>query len=495
MAEIVSTVLPFALDFLATSFFSIFWAGLVFIVIWLATARNKDSFNAIYHWRSFWLCAMVAAGSPFFLAQLSDQLTLGIAPDLNFELPPAYEATSIPPINIVLHEYVSTSLSSVELLAFLWLLIYLSGVFFTLSKVVVSQFFYGKKLRLIANNKLSVVKFDQFFTSSQSDFLIGSKTQVFITHSTITPFVMQLFSRKLVLPSYILSMNETERHLIIEHEIMHLKRLDPLLILIVHIFTCILWFNPFLGWMKSRFSWAIELGCDREVLKSCKRELHRVYAQAMIDTLRRNSSQRTSDWVVSFSFSGGTSQAPFFRRRLLNIMEAPRAGSNNGELGVYLRAMLFCSFSTILILGGLLLKPGLTMASVEITKLTVPVESARISSPFGDFSKIRKKPHEGTDFAAPIGTPVVSAESGVVIVSTDDYKHKNYGKIIIIDHGNNTKTLYSHLNEREVEAGQSVRAGQAIGTVGISGRVTGPHLHFELIKEGKRINPDTLLAK
>ncbi|WP_444931731.1 M23/M56 family metallopeptidase [Microbulbifer sp. SSSA002] len=495
MAEIVSTVLPFSLDFLVTSFFSILWAGLVFTVIWLVIAIGGDKFKALYQWRSFWLCALVAAGSPFVFAQLSDQLTLGIVPDLNFELPTVYEAASIPPENRVLHEYVSTSLSAIELLAIFWLLLYVCGVSFKLAKMVLSQLLCGRRLSLIANNQLSTVNFGRFFTLSQSDYLVKSKTQVFITQSAVTPFVMQLFSRKLVLPSYVLSMDATERHLIVEHEIMHLKRLDPLLIFLVHIFTCILWFNPFLGWMKSRFSWAIELGCDRDVLKSCQRNLHRVYAQTMIDSLRRNSLQRTSDWAVAFSFFAGSNQVPFFRRRLINIMEISRIESFSSNLEVYMRAMLFCGFSTILILAGLLLKPGLTMASAEVANLTIPVESARISSPFGDLSKIRKKPHEGTDFAAPIGTPVVSAASGVVIVSTDEYKHKNYGKIIIVDHGDDTKTLYSHLNEREVEVGQSVRAGQPIGTVGVSGRVTGPHLHFELIKDGKRINPATLLAK
>ncbi|AWF82085.1 hypothetical protein BTJ40_15300 [Microbulbifer sp. A4B17] len=494
MTEIVSSLLPFSLDFLVISFFSVLWAGMVFAVIWLVTIYGGYRFKAIYQWRSFWLCALVVSGSPFILAQVTDRLTLGLVPDLNFELPVAQDGASILPVNMALQNYVPTSLSVIELLAIFWLLLYASGVFFKLLKVILSQFFYGKRLSLITKGQLPIIEFGQLFTSSQSDYLRRSKTQVFITQAAVTPFVMHFLNRKLVLPAYVLSLDTDERNLIVEHEIMHLKRLDPLLILMVHIFTCILWFNPFLGWMKSRFSWSVELGCDREVLKSCKQDLHRVYAQTMIDTLRKNSSHKASDWAVAFSFLKGSSQVPFFRRRLMNIMEHSKKDTTNSDLEVHFRAMLFCSCSAILILGGLLLRPDLTMASEEVVTLIVPVDSARISSPFGDLSEIRKKSHEGTDFAAPLGTPVVSAATGVVIVSTDEYKHKNYGKIVIIDHGNSTKTLYSHLHDREVEVGQSVRAGQSIGTVGISGRVTGPHLHFELIKEGKRINPAPLLA-
>ncbi|BBM03304.1 hypothetical protein GL2_33780 [Microbulbifer sp. GL-2] len=139
-------------------------------------------------------------------------------------------------------------------------------------------------------------------------------------------------------------------------------------------------------------------------------------------------------------------------------------------------------------------KPSLSISSFEIVDWIIPVENARISSQFGELNTFRKNPHRGTDFAAVLGTPIVAPADGIIVVSTDHYKHKNYGKIIVIDHGEGTQTLYSHLDTREVEIGQRVKAGQKIGAVGATGKVTGPHLHFELIEKGERVDPEHLLV-
>lgn len=152
------------------------------------------------------------------------------------------------------------------------------------------------------------------------------------------------------------------------------------------------------------------------------------------------------------------------------------------------------SFTILLILIGILIKSSFSIASSKKEIWMAPIEGARISSQFGGLEKFRKKPHLGTDFAAPLGTAIVSAADGIVVVSTDHYKHRNYGKIVIVDHGDNAQTLYSHLDSREVSVGQTVKAGQKIGTVGVTGNVTGPHLHFELIERGERVDPEHLLT-
>ena len=68
--------------------------------------------------------------------------------------------------------------------------------------------------------------------------------------------------------------------------------------------------------------------------------------------------------------------------------------------------------------------------------------------------------------------------------------NNGYGKYILINHGNGLKSLYSHLSEISVSEGAAVVLGQAIGTVGNSGKSTGPHLHFEMIKHGERVDPE-----
>lgn len=95
--------------------------------------------------------------------------------------------------------------------------------------------------------------------------------------------------------------------------------------------------------------------------------------------------------------------------------------------------------------------------------------------------------HRGLDISPPYGTPVYSAEAGTVISMS--YLNDGYGLHILIDHGNGYQTLYAHLAESVIHAGDTVVRGQHIGRVGATGRVTGPHLHFEVRAGGVAIDP------
>lgn len=114
---------------------------------------------------------------------------------------------------------------------------------------------------------------------------------------------------------------------------------------------------------------------------------------------------------------------------------------------------------------------------------------SRISSHFGmRYHPIyhRRLMHYGVDFVAPKGTEVFATASGVVEKAT--YSH-GYGRVVVIDHGSNIKTLYAHLNNFEVEVGDVVDKGCHIANVGNSGSSTGAHLHYELMIDEKRVNP------
>ncbi|SAK55276.1 peptidase M23B [Caballeronia temeraria] len=123
-----------------------------------------------------------------------------------------------------------------------------------------------------------------------------------------------------------------------------------------------------------------------------------------------------------------------------------------------------------------------------------PIESARTSSPFGN----RLDPftgylsfHPGIDLVAPTGTPILAAASGRVIYAGP---MPGYGNTVEIDHGNGFITRYGHASKIEVRVGQRVEPGQAIATVGSTGRSTGPHLHFEIRAGGQPLNPADYLA-
>jgi murein DD-endopeptidase MepM/ murein hydrolase activator NlpD len=101
-----------------------------------------------------------------------------------------------------------------------------------------------------------------------------------------------------------------------------------------------------------------------------------------------------------------------------------------------------------------------------------------------------RSPHNGEDIGAPIGTPVVVTNDGVVRLTVD---HLFSGKGVYVDHGLGFYSMYFHLSEILVKEGDPVRAGQVIGKVGASGRATGPHLHWGVKLNGARVNPYALL--
>lgn len=113
----------------------------------------------------------------------------------------------------------------------------------------------------------------------------------------------------------------------------------------------------------------------------------------------------------------------------------------------------------------------------------------RLSSNFNPTRKHpvtgRVSPHNGTDWAVPTGTPIVSTGDGVVIMTR---KHPYAGNYVVVQHGSRYKTRYLHLSKILVRKGQKVSRGQRIGLSGATGRVTGPHIHYELIDRGRAVN-------
>ena len=126
--------------------------------------------------------------------------------------------------------------------------------------------------------------------------------------------------------------------------------------------------------------------------------------------------------------------------------------------------------------------------------MKTPINGARLSSSFG----MRKHPidgfnkmHRGTDFAAPKGTPIMASGDGVIIRAR---WCGGGGNCIKIKHNSTYSTVYAHMSKfaSGMKVGRRVKQGQVIGYVGSTGKSTGPHLHYEVIENGKRINSQTL---
>ena len=124
-----------------------------------------------------------------------------------------------------------------------------------------------------------------------------------------------------------------------------------------------------------------------------------------------------------------------------------------------------------------------------------PVKSGWMSSYFGRRTDpFTGKPanHRGVDFAGKAGSEVVAVADGVVTWSSSRY---GFGKLVEINHGNGYATRYAHNSENLVSVGQEVRKGQTVALMGDTGRATGPNLHFEVLRNGKRVNPVTFIRQ
>jgi murein DD-endopeptidase MepM/ murein hydrolase activator NlpD len=142
-----------------------------------------------------------------------------------------------------------------------------------------------------------------------------------------------------------------------------------------------------------------------------------------------------------------------------------------------------------------LLDSLLTLDNVkkQLALSVVPIRDGVQASGFGwraDPLNGQQAFHDGLDFVAKPGAPILAAAAGVVIASEH---HPQYGNMVEIDHGNGLVTLYAHCARRHVQVGDVVLKGATIGEVGSTGRVTGPHLHFEVRHHGVPQNPARFL--
>jgi murein DD-endopeptidase MepM/ murein hydrolase activator NlpD len=122
----------------------------------------------------------------------------------------------------------------------------------------------------------------------------------------------------------------------------------------------------------------------------------------------------------------------------------------------------------------------------------LPVKG-EVSSPFGlrrVINGLARAPHSGVDLKVQLGTEILAANHGKVVLRDEFFFS---GKTVVLDHGGGLYTMYFHLNEFQVPEGMSVHRGEVIGRVGMTGRVTGPHLHWGARLQGARVDPLELL--
>ncbi|WP_243400553.1 M23 family metallopeptidase [Arthrobacter sp. Bz4] len=140
-------------------------------------------------------------------------------------------------------------------------------------------------------------------------------------------------------------------------------------------------------------------------------------------------------------------------------------------------------------------KAKTTVLSSDVAAFTTPIKGAEIASSFGyrvnPMGGYGDELHTGTDYAGACGTPVLASRAGTVVES--GWHAYGGGQRIVVDHGGGLQTSYNHLSVLGVTVGQKVGKAEGLGAVGSTGNSTGCHLHFELLVDGEKVDPQTRL--
>lgn len=323
----------------------------------------------------------------------------------------------------------------------------------------------------------------------------GALPRVLEIDAPVSPMLAGLLRPVLLLPRHMRGLPPVQQQLIVAHELMHLRRGDHWWQHAGQSLRVLLWFVPPVHGLYWGLQWAVEAGCDRAVLAGRAPAERRSYAAALVAQL---ALQVRVGETAALAFGA---QPLADRIRLIRAADAaPRA--HRASIAVTLLLLPAVCWATVLLqprfvfdaTGAPRVLPSLTVAPPAAAWQS-PLQQLHVNSGFGATNRPGGKPHGGIDLRARRGTAVMAPAAGRVALSTDHYAGgARYGKVIVIDHADGTRSLYAHLDGRLVQAGDRVGAGRQIAWSGATGKVTGPHLHFEVSRNGANIDPLALLA-
>ena len=274
---------------------------------------------------------------------------------------------------------------------------------------------------------------------------------------------------------------------IIEHEKVHIKQYHSLDIILIEIYALFFWFNPFVFFLKNSIRANHEYLADNGAIKSGQDSIQYqklLLNEALVDqsigfvnnfksvTIKKriqmihknNSPRRTLKIIRLFTIIP-----------VIGILAVIFGFSNNGS--VILNKNVF----------------SISAKSAENPPEISPIKDIKQDMISAKYGKKFKNPftnkqviHKGIDIRSKTGTSVFATAVGIVKKVED---RKGYGKFIVIQHDEQYSTLYAHLSDFNVKIGQKVKLGDLIGFVGNTGYSTGPHLHYEVIKNGEQVDP------
>ena len=332
-----------------------------------------------------------------------------------------------------------------------------------------------------------------------------------------TPFSCGAFRPIIFIPSSMLQLDLTQLDIIISHERQHVRSRDQLVKWLIAAAVCLNWYNPLVWLMWCLSSRDIELACDEAVVRGGRNNAD--YALTLIGA----EELRSTKAVCSFG-------APLLNERIECIMRSKKitvCGFISAALILTAASAFFVQVTAAKANDDLDAENGATLvenvaiadttaepvgngSEYDATKseseceisdeiilvptsfeLTSPLaEHGEITGHFGEYTNPVGVTifNNGVNVAAAMGTSVYAAASGTVVTAEYDAENGNY---IVVEHTNGSE-IYRHLGEIFVSVGDEVEVGYEIGTVGSTGRATGPNLGFSVIREGAYVSPEAL---
>jgi murein DD-endopeptidase MepM/ murein hydrolase activator NlpD len=313
---------------------------------------------------------------------------------------------------------------------------------------------------------------------------VPSNLEIRQTQAAISPFIAGWNRMVLVVPTYIWQLSAQQRYLLLTHELVHLKRRDPQQLLVLRILVACCWFIPVLRHIEQAFIRSIELTVDQAVLAK-QPELAAIYGQTLLSSLKLSQASQLS--ALTPGFIHNNADRSFYQQRLQQLFQ--RSPGLSAWQRWRISIALGCSVFLLQISSSTL------SYSNPPEEWLLPVGKVRVSSFYAEKHPIRQnRPHQGVDFSAAAGTTIKATYKGKVLIADATSLNSGYGNVVLINHGHGYQTLYAHLDDFYITAGQTVNAGEPIGTVGTTGLVTGPHLHFEILLDGQQQNPADYLT-
>ncbi|MBQ4814537.1 hypothetical protein A7985_25100 [Pseudoalteromonas luteoviolacea] len=340
---------------------------------------------------------------------------------------------------------------------------------------------FGVSLLRLARLTINWYKLKKHLSSLKPLSLDWTDTPCVEIPSNISPFVFGVIKPTLIIPHYFWRLDKAQQQALIYHELVHIRNKDHIALVIWRVLSCLFWFNPYIRKMEQAFVGAMECRCDQGTVTTFQLN-KKDYAATLLAILKRSVESKNVTGVAHFSSEALTLDD--YKVRLRHIVK-PQP-----------KQPLLLAFSLLLVsvcLAVLNIKAAPFVRNMDAGWHN-PMRDFNISSFYGHVSQFRNmKPHGGIDLVAPIGSRIMAIADGKVLIADDKSLPHRYGKVVLLQHKNGYQSLYAHLDSINVESGQMVTGGQSIGTLGETGKVTGPHLHLELIHREQRINPLAVL--